>query len=155
VTAPTTSADLGERPGAAAGELAYLAREGKEISSQAAEIVRGDLELAIAEVRDGIDSTVRAGTMAIAAIAFGAIAFFWAFATLFFGLSVWFEPWAAALITLGAGLLLTAIFGLVAISRFGKISFVPRRAVKAVTEDKQWLQEQLRSSMSSTGAAKP
>jgi tetrahydromethanopterin S-methyltransferase subunit C len=54
--------------------------------------------------------------------------------------------WAAALITTGIALLVTAIFGMLAKSEMSKFSPMPKRAMRTMQEDVKWAKSQIKSS---------
>ncbi len=78
-----------------------------------------------------------------AAVAIGLVTLAWLPLPLLLGLNLAMPLWAAALITVGLLVAISAIVGLMAWQQFKAISFLPREALERMKEDAEWLKQQL------------
>lgn len=143
-----SEAPIGQRWRDAREELRELEGEARGIAHDIGDIARGEAKLAVAEVRDGVAATRRAAILGGAAVAFGLVTLAWLPLPLLLGLDLAMPLWAAALITVGVLVSISATIGLMAWRQFKAISFVPREALERIKEDTAWLKQQLSRSPS-------
>ena len=127
-------------------EARQLASGGADVATGVRRLAAADVLLAVAEVRDGIDATIRAVVLGAVTVVFSAFRALFVPVTLLLVLSGVMPWWAASLITLGALALLTGIALMFAIRQFKRITLLPKRALRAMKEDATWLKEQTRPS---------
>ena len=138
-----SEAPIGQRLRDARDELREIESEAREIAHGIGDVARGEARLAVAEVRDGVRATRRAAILGGIGVAFGLVTLAWLPLPLLLGLDLTMPLWAAALITVGVLLLISAIVALIAWRQFKAISFVPREALERMKEDTEWLKQQL------------
>jgi uncharacterized membrane protein YqjE len=134
---------LGERLRDGREEWNDLRNEATGIASELGQVARDEARLAVAEVRDGVRTTVRAMIMGAVAGALAVVTLMWLPLPLLIGLAEVMPWWAASLITVGVLLAVTAFVGLLALQQFKAISFVPKGAMERFKEDKEWVTQQL------------
>lgn len=133
-------------------ELRDISEELAGIAADMRNITRTEVELAKTELREQFSLLKTAAVwggvgalMALVSIIFG-------FTALMFALDEVMPLWAAALVTFGAVLLLTAIAGGIAFGAVKKITVVPTKTISSVKEDVRWAGTQVRSSMTSSAS---
>lgn len=90
--------------------------------------VREDAAPAIAELRAGVDSTLRVAALGSFAMTSGAVVALLLPVALFLGMREYVEPWAAVLIALGISMALGSVAGVFALRGLRRIARSPRRA---------------------------
>jgi uncharacterized membrane protein YqjE len=107
------------------------------------EMVRGEVALARAEIRDDVDA-IKSGVMAMAVAALlGVTALIFLMLALTWFLDNWLEQWLAAL-AVGAGLLIiAAVMGMSAKKRLSAASLRPDQTVESMKENAQWVKTQM------------
>jgi len=135
-------------------ELRAIGARGAEITEDLRELARLEAELAKAEVqenRKALQTGVMTGSIA-GVFAFWLLGFLGA--AMMFGLAEFMELWIAALATAGAFLLVAAIAGLMARSRFQKFSPTPQRTIASIKEDLAWLRRLTKRNAASANSAR-
>ncbi|MCK9518738.1 MAG: phage holin family protein [Dehalococcoidia bacterium] len=127
-------------------EARQIGEEFAGIAEDMRQLARSEVELAKAEVREQIQIVTRAAIYGAIAAVVALIALGLAFITLRDVLDLWMPTWAASLISTGVALLVAAIVGWLAYSRFKRVSMVPKKTMSSVKEDVLWAKDQLRSS---------
>lgn len=135
-------------------ELRAIGARGAEITDDLRELARLEAELAKAEVdenRKALQSGAISGVMA-GVFAFWILGFLGGAMT--FGLAEFWPLWLSALVTAGTFLLLAAITGIVARSRFKKFSPTPQRTIASIKEDLAWLRRLTKRNAASANSAR-
>ena len=145
LAAHTPRTSLGERVRDGRDEFEELRNEATGIASDLGQVARDEARLAVAEVKDGVRTSIRAAVMGGVAAVFGIVTLMWLPLPLLIGLAEVMPWWAAALVTVGVLALLTAIVGLMAWRQFKSIVLVPRGAMQRFKEDKEWVRQQFSS----------
>ncbi|MGE3960056.1 MAG: phage holin family protein [Dehalococcoidia bacterium] len=120
-------------------ELRAIGARGREITDDLRELARLEADLARAELNDNrraLQSGAVSGTLA-GVFAFWILGFLGGAMT--FALNEFWPAWAAALATAGTFLVIAAVAGLIARSRFKQFSPTPRRTIASIREDITWL----------------
>lgn len=134
---------LGERLRDGRDEFDDLRNEAGSIASELGQVARDEARLAVAEVRAGVRTTVRAAILGGVAGVLAVVTLMWLPLPLLIGLAEVMPWWAASLVTVGVLLLLTALVGFIAYRQFKSISVVPRGAIERMKEDREWVTQQL------------
>ena len=134
---------LTQRWGDARDELGDLQSEAAEIAAALGRVAKGDVRLAISEVRDGIAAAVRTGIFAGIAVVLTLVALAWLPLPILLGLAEAMPLWAASLVTVAFLTLLALAFALLTLRQLKRTSFVPREALTRIKEDREWLRQQL------------
>ncbi len=137
------------------GEVRDLGSEVSEIAQDLRTLVRTELSLAKAETKEQVGYLVKVATWGGIALAAAVVTLVWVALTSTYALSGVFPMWLSALIVTVALGVVAGLSVLVAKSRAGKLSLVPRRTVNAVKEDVSWAKQQLKSNSTSSGSATP
>lgn len=120
-------------------ELRAVGARARDVTDDLRELARLEAELAKAEFdenRSALKSGAISGSIA-GSFAFWILGFLGGAMT--FALAEVWPAWLAALTTAGAFLIVAAIAGLVARSRFKQFSPTPRRTIASLREDIEWL----------------
>lgn len=125
-------------------------QEAREVGSEMSDIFADlrvlamkEVELARAELKEGAQAYGRGAGFGTAAAIFGWLTLLFACLGLMFGLDEFLPLWAAALITAGILLVITAVLGLMARASLSEGSLLPRKAIDSVQEDVRWAKAQL------------
>jgi Putative Actinobacterial Holin-X, holin superfamily III len=139
----------GHETGLAAG-LQRGKEEVREVSSEFGSIASDlrtlgtmEMQLARAEVAEGVKGYGIATGIGATAALFAILMTVFLFLAVMFALDEVLPLWAAALITTGLLALLAGIFALLARKRFQSTSVVPRRAINSLQEDIRWARSQM------------
>jgi uncharacterized membrane protein YqjE len=143
-----------ERPGSSVIEILRLgirdlrgaAGEVPDVTSQFRQLLAGDVELGLAEMRE---SAARAGTAAAitgAAAVLADIGLFFAFVAVMFALATAMALWLAALLTTFIVFGAAFIAYRIGMSRFKAVKPMPKRAADSLGKDLSWLRAQLKLS---------
>jgi tetrahydromethanopterin S-methyltransferase subunit C len=131
-------------------QLRHSREEAREVGSEVADIAADlrllaakEVELARAEVKEGVQAYGRGAGYGAAAAIFGWLTLLFACLGLMFGLDEVLPLWAAALITAAILLVVTAVLGLLARASIKSGSLVPTKAMNSVREDLRWARAQL------------
>lgn len=138
----TPQSSLGERLRDGREEFEELRSEATGIASDLGQVARDEARLAVAEVKEGVRTTVRAAVIGGIAAGLGIVTVMWLPLPLLIGLAEVMPWWAASLVTVGVLALATAIVGFMAFQQFKSIALVPRGAIERFKEDKEWLTQQ-------------
>jgi uncharacterized membrane protein YqjE len=149
-TASSTSGrSLGDDLRNGRDEARDFGRDAGDLANELRELVQKEGQLARAEVQESISHAIRSAIWAGAALLLANALLLFAFTTVMFAIDEALPLWAAALITTGIILLLTAIAGAMAYARMKQISFTPRRTMQSVKEDVKWAKTQMQSTVKS------
>ena len=131
-------------------QLRHSRQEAREVGSEVADIAADlrllatkEIELARAEVTEGVQAYGRGAGLGTAAAIFGWLTLLFACLGLMFGLDEVLPLWAAALITALILLVVTAVLGLLARASFKSGSLVPKKAMNSMREDVRWARAQM------------
>ncbi len=110
------------------------------------DLVRGEVRLAKAEVKEDMASLVQAVVMLAAAAIFGIVGL----TVLLIGVAAlvneWIEEeWQAFGLVGLATLLVAALVGMIGKSRMSGANLAPERTIDSLKEDKQWASQQIKS----------
>ena len=143
--------DAGKRATGQLGEYGYGARERsagdivKEIVANAQDIIRSEVRLAKAEIREESSKAISAST----ALGTGAVLALYGLGFLLAGLTAALAlvmPWWAAALIVGAVLAIGGAIGISAgLKRWKAVHATPDRAIADVKENAEWLKRQLKS----------
>ncbi|HZS04183.1 MAG TPA: phage holin family protein [Blastocatellia bacterium] len=112
-----------------------------DLASQSASLVRDEVSLAKQELREKL-GTFKAAAMVIACGAVTAlIASLVLCAALILVLSLYVEPWAAALIVGGALAVTAGVILAVGVSHLKRTNLKPEQTLETLEENKEWLKE--------------
>ena len=112
-----------------------------DLANQSAGLVRDELALAKQEMSEKIDS-LRSGTITLVVGASLAItAFLVLCAAAVAGLAKYLAVWQAALIVGGGLAIVAAILVSMGVSRLSHTSLKPKKTIKSLEENKEWLKE--------------
>lgn len=133
-------------------ELRDISEELAGIAADMRNITRTEVELAKTELREQVTLLKTAAIWGGVGALMAFVSLIFGFTTLMFALDEIMPLWAAALLTFGAVLLLTAIAGGIALGAIRKITVVPTKTISSVKEDVRWAGTQVRSSMTSSAS---
>jgi hypothetical protein len=140
------SASIGDQVRSVRLEALDLRSEAMGIGGDVQRLVKLEGELARAEASEAAGHITRAAGLGAAAAVSGIVALVFVFLTVMFAIDTAMELWLAALITTGLILLLVALLGMLALQEYRRFSPVPRRFVRTMREDMEWIRSQIRSS---------
>jgi hypothetical protein len=140
------SASIGDQVRSVRLEVLDLRSEAMGIGGDVQRLVKLEGELARAEANEAAGYITRAAGLGAAAAVSGIVALVFVFLTVMFAIDTATELWLAALITTGLILLLVAVLGMLALQEYRRFSPVPRRFVRTMREDMEWIRSQIRSS---------
>lgn len=145
--------DPARTAGGTLGEYAYTGRTGeersaadvlKDIVGNLQEIIRSEVRLARAEIREETGKLANAGKMFAIGAVLGIFALGFVLWSLAYGLASVMSPWLATLIV---GLVLGVVAGILISSgqtRLKAVSVKPERTVENVKENIEWMKNQTR-----------
>jgi hypothetical protein len=108
-------------------------------------IVRGELALAKAELKDEATSIGRGVAMLAAGAIVGLVAFIFLMLGVTYLINRWLTMWQSAAIV-GAGLLVIAIILLMAgRSKVSNVNLTPTETIDSLKEDQEWASQQIKS----------
>jgi uncharacterized membrane protein YqjE len=120
--------------------------EAWQISADMRHLLKMEMDLARAEIQEAKTHATMATAFGGGAAILGLVTSILVFLTVMFAIDTVLPLWAAALITAGIAALITAICALMARQQLSKLSPVPRRTIRTMQEDLQWIRSQIRSS---------
>lgn len=126
-------------------EARELGHEVADITQELRRLAADEMQLGIAEVKEQVNFAIRGAVLGVSAFIFAE------FVVVFLGLAVMFAldtalaTWAAALITAGIFLVLTAILALLARAYIKRVKMKPQRLIQSIKEDITWARNQIRS----------
>lgn len=129
-----------------ADEVRGLGDDAGKIGAAIRELLRSEIELAKAEVREQFSLAIRSAIWAGVGAATAMLTLVFVFVTLLFALQVWMPTWVAALIVTALLAGLTAAAGLMVRARLRQITVVPKKTIGSLREDVAWARAQLKSS---------
>jgi hypothetical protein len=111
----------------------------QNIAGNIGDMVRSEVQLARAEMREEASKAARAGAMVSAGAILGLLGTAFIFWTIAFGLTAWLPVWAASLVV---GLLLLGASGALVMTGMGRMRQVhvkPEQTIESVREDVEWI----------------
>jgi uncharacterized membrane protein YqjE len=136
-------------------EAEELGDEFSGIATDVREVVRTELELAKAEMREQVQLLTRSAMWGGIALVCAMLMLVFVALTAMFALSTALPMWVSALlVTLALGGL-AALGGALAYARIKQITVVPKRALRAFKEDVAWAGSELKSSATWSNGAQP
>ncbi len=136
-------------------ELRGLSEELAGIAADVRDITRTEVELAKAELKEQVRLAARTALWGGMAVVLALVTLIFAFTALMFVLDGAMPLWAAALLTFGTALFLTAFAGATAFGTIKRITVVPTQTITSVKEDVRWAGAQLKSSLTSNASDTP
>jgi uncharacterized membrane protein YqjE len=142
--------DAGKRAAGQLGEYGTMARPGErpfsdivsDIVGHAQEIVRSEVRLAKAEIKQEASKAARASTMLVAGAIFGVIALGFFLWTAVYALALVMPFWAAALIVAVVLAIVALALASMGWANIRQVKPQPEKAKQEVKEDVQWLKQQ-------------
>ena len=119
-------------------EARELGHEVADIAAELRLLAAQEAELGAAEMKEQVSYAVRGAGMGLGAFLFADLVLVFLGLAIVFALETVVPMWAAALITAGIYLLVTAILAMLAMSALKKVSFQPKRMINSLKEDIQW-----------------
>lgn len=114
----------------------------QEMGTHLTEIVRSEVRLARAEVRQEISDLANASVFLVISAAFGLVAFGFILLAIVYALSQSLPPWASALIVGGGVAILAAVFLLVGQKKMKLVHLKPEKTIQSLRENVTWLKTQ-------------
>jgi hypothetical protein len=111
----------------------------QNIAGNLGDIVRSEVQLARAEMREEASKAARAGAMMAAGAILGLLGMAFVFWTIAFGLTQWLPVWASSLVV---GVLLLGTSGALLSmgrGRMRQVHMKPEQTMESVREDVQWI----------------
>jgi uncharacterized membrane protein YqjE len=127
-------------------EALWMRGEAWQLSADMQHLLKMEMDLARAEMQEAKTHATMVTVFGGAAAMLGLVTSILVFLTVMFALDTVLPLWAAALITAGIAALITVVCALLARQRLSRLSPVPRRTIKTMQEDLQWIRSQIRSS---------
>jgi uncharacterized membrane protein YqjE len=119
----------------------------RQLAQDSATLVRQEVALAKAEIRENVKTVARNATMiaigAVLALLGGLVLV--AFLVMVLGDALWNEYWLGALIVGALFVIIGGIMAKKALGNLKKESLAPEQTIETLKEDKQWLQSEMRS----------
>jgi uncharacterized membrane protein YqjE len=108
-------------------------------------LVRGEMALARAEIREDVSTVGRAiGSLAAAAL-LGLTGFIFLMLGATYLLNIWMRMWIAAAIVGGVLLLVALVLGLGAKNRLSAANLKPDQTIASIKETREWAKQQINS----------
>jgi len=143
--------DPGRQVGGNLGAYAYTGERGeqrtfadviKDIIADVQALIRSEVRLAKAEVREELGKAVAAGTMLVVGGVLGLFALGFVLLTIMFALENVVANWAAALIVGVAVAVAAGVLLLTGKQRFTQVSPKPEKTIETVKENVEWMKNQ-------------
>jgi len=109
------------------------------------ELVRGEVRLARAEIRDDLQSAGRGAVMLAAGALVGLTGFIFLMLAVTYALNIWVRMWIAAGIVGGALALIAAIAVMSGRKQLSATNLKPTQVVESLKEDQEWAKQQISS----------
>lgn len=113
-----------------------------DILKNAQEILRDEIRLAKAEIRDDLGAALRAGAMLAAGLVMALFAFGMLLLTATWALDTMLPLWAAAGIVTAVVAIVAATLIVVGRSRMAAVDPIPEKTVQTMKENVQWVKHQ-------------
>jgi hypothetical protein len=136
-------------------ETNELRKELRGIANDFGDLMRSEVELAKAELREQAAAGAQAASWAAVAAVAAVLTFAFVFVTELFLLNEVVPAWVAALLTTGTIAAVTGLAMSIASARFRQVRFVPAKTISSVREDVRWAKGQVRSSSRSSESVTP
>lgn len=130
----------------ASDEARALGEEVGGIADDLRDLLRGEVELAKAEVREQVSLVVRSAIWGGVGIVAALLTLVFIAVTATFALDTVLPTWLAALIVTVALAVIAGISGLMVRARIKQMSVVPKKTIGSLREDVEWARAQLKSS---------
>ena len=115
-----------------------------DVARDFSRLFRQEIDLAKAELGEKVGALGAGGAMLAGGALIAWAGFLVLLAAGVLGLSKVVEPWLAALVVGGAVLVIGAVIALVGKSRFRADNLVPRRTLRSIKDDAEWVKERAR-----------
>jgi uncharacterized membrane protein YqjE len=126
-------------------EARQIGADFAEIAQELQQLAAAEARLARAEARENMSLAIRGVILGVLGAVLTVLLVAFVFLTVMFVLNVWLQLWAAAVITTGVILALTAVVGALAYRAFQRFSVLPQRTIESLKEDLRWLKSQATS----------
>jgi hypothetical protein len=140
------SASFGDRLRAARDETAGIRGDVSDIAGELRQLLQLETDLARAELDEARRHAVRGAAFGGGAVVIGFIAAIFAFLTTMYVLATFLPTWLAALLTTALAAGIAYYLFSTANREVKQFSPVPRRFVRSIREDVEWLKAQTKSS---------
>jgi hypothetical protein len=132
---------LRERPGDLHPDVSDESVGGliSEVATDLSRLMRQELALARAEIREEAVTAGKAGAMLGGSVVAGWMAALFGSLAIVWGLGVWMHLGWAALIVMAAWAVLGAVLFVVGRKRLRQVNPVPEQTVQSLKEDKEWI----------------
>jgi hypothetical protein len=127
-------------------EFRHVRSDAAEIADDLRVLAQKEVELMRAEMGEQVTNFTRAIIWGVIAAILGLILLTFAFVSIMLALDTFMPLWAAALVSTGIALLLTATSAFLARAHVARITVMPKRTMRSVQEDVRWAKDQLTSS---------
>jgi len=140
--------DPGRQVGGNLGAYAYTGEQRtfadvlKDIIADVQNLIRSEVRLAKAEVREEIGKAISAGTMIVVGGVLGMFALGFVLLTIMFALELVVPSWAAALIVGVVIAIAAAVLFMTGKQRFSEVSPKPEKTIESVKENVEWMKNQ-------------
>ncbi len=117
-----------------------------DLSKEVSALVKQEVQLAKTEITGKLMGVAKAGAALAVAAVLGLGAFLVLLAAAVLILSIWLQPWAAALIVAGALLVLAGLLAFIGFLEIKKTAAhpLPTNTIETLKEDAQWLKNQVK-----------
>lgn len=113
-----------------------------DLLGNAQEVMRGEIRLAKAEIREEISTATKAGAMLAAGVVFGLYAFGMLLFTIVWALDTFLDLWLSALIVTAVMAVVAGILVLVGRSRLQQVQPKPDETIDSMKENVEWIKQQ-------------
>lgn len=113
-----------------------------DLVGNAQEVIRGEIRLAKAEIREEVSSAIGAGAMLATGVVFGLYAFGMALFTIVWALNEVFALWLSALIVTAVLAVIAGVLMLVGRSRMKQVQPRPDETIASMKENVEWIKQQ-------------
>lgn len=117
-----------------------------DLSREVSALVKQEVQLAKTEITGKVAAIAKGAIALVIAAVLGLGAFLVLLAAAVLVLSLWLQPWAAALIVAGALLVIAGILAVVGIASVKQAAAnpLPQNTIETLKEDAQWLKTQVK-----------
>lgn len=113
-----------------------------DLVGNAQEVVRGEIRLAKAEIREEISTATKASAMLAAGVVFGLYAFGMLLFTIVWALDNFLELWLSALIVTAVMAVIAGILVAIGRSRLQQVQPKPDETIDSMKENVEWIKRQ-------------
>lgn len=113
-----------------------------DLVGNAQEVVRGEIRLAKAEIKEEATSAARASAMLAAGVIFGLYAFGMLLFTIVWALDNFLELWLSALIVTAVMAVIASVLVAIGRSRLKQVQPKPDETINSMKENVEWIKQQ-------------